>query len=135
MCHARFTAAVAFSLLCALFTAACGGHRTSLDSVPLDHSQFSLEKLHTMPAPDGVDMATWNDLKAGLESAIRVAGSAQSGTVAPHLPALEVSNLTAPQSTGSGVNLSWSCKVAGDYDGNGVVSISDLAPLGKYLGA
>src|SRR6185436_5236640 len=31
-------------------------------------------------------------------------------------------------------SLTWSFKLTGDYDGNGEVNITDLAPLGKQLG-
>jgi outer membrane protein assembly factor BamB len=128
--------AVAAAALGSLLLAGCGGKAETAPQVPrrIDPAELSLAELDRRPAPDGVDPATWTQLKAALAQVL--AQQARTSSAARPLTAgsFPVRDLTAAPYAGTVAELQWSYGQNGDYDLNGFVTISDLGPLGRYFG-
>lgn len=87
----------------------------------------------TAPPPPGVDSALWADLTSELARQLATRGTSAAKAIDD--PALRVTDfaLIAEDPETRTLTFGWSYKLAGDYDLNGEVTISDLAPIAKYL--
>jgi hypothetical protein len=104
------------ALLC-LSLSACGG-QTNRDP--------RVAEILTAPVPAGVDAQLWRELTRELA---RIASSRTAS--APPVNAASATTLSYNDALGV---LEWRYYFAGDYDQNGVVSVSDLSSLAVHLG-
>src|SRR5687768_3676689 len=82
------------------------------------------------PRPDGIDPQLWQQLTAELARV--VAEQPRSASAAAQGRGSEVRDLVVFPDLGAICN--WTGRCQGDYDLNGVVSISDLTPIAVHLG-
>ena len=121
-----------------LLLGACGG---SAGTPPLEQASQPqylettavLEQLNSSALPDGVDAAVYDELRSALQAAL-AAGPDRIMLDAPPPLAARVQDLQL-RPFGDDRELSWSLVLPGDYDQNGEVGISDLAPLGRFYGS
>jgi hypothetical protein len=97
--------------------------------LPAAQDPALLHALESMPAPTEVDAAVWSQLKAALATQLR----ARDGktTSAPPQTIRAAAVLSFDSTTTS---LTWGYANPGDYDQNGLITISDLTPLGVHFG-
>lgn len=106
----------------ALILVGCSGSHTLSSSTGPD-----------IVAPPGVDRALWARLTAELDRVISEEGTARRTDAAPTGPGSRVPDLTVHEDGGQAV-FTWSYRQHGDYDLNGVVTVSDLTQVGVYFG-
>jgi PKD repeat protein len=133
--------AVALLLACA----ACGGHGSGTAlSVPPDQSalqsdsqcpelQKALAELDALAIPPGVDAALFAQLKAELGKLLRGKADLKQAASAPISARSKVNDLGIAGSGGN-ARFTWTHRNEGDFNQDGIVSVSDLTPLGIHFG-
>jgi outer membrane protein assembly factor BamB len=93
-----------------------------------------LRDIDAYPTPKGVSAQTWTMLTAELKRLlIARAGGSKTISTAPTGLANAVSDLAAASNpAGTLATVAWTEKLAGDYNNDGVVDITDLQPLALY---
>lgn len=123
----------AVCLLICLWLSACGSSSEQPEQAEQQRpspAAFLLEQqslLESMPRPDGMDEAAWQELK----SAARGMLDSAKATLAAPITIPSGAKLTLSDET---LELSWGYACQGDYDQNSEVNIADLAPLGSHFG-
>jgi len=92
-------------------------------------------QLATATRPQGVNAATWEQLRSNLDQELAARSTTKSGSALANQQKNTVTDAQVVDDGSGGFNLTWSYRNAGDYDQNGEVNISDLTPLGIHLGA
>ena len=120
-----------YVLIIAALLAGCAGDRPAKVE-PRDATwlQSQLAELKAMQCPQGCDPALWADLKTSLQHTIEQRLDGKQPSSPP------VTDLARPhiELNPAGPALSWWLVSPGDYNQDGVVSVSDLTPLGVALG-
>jgi hypothetical protein len=122
----RLATQLALILLLVLHCSACSGSRSATD--PGRDSAFvaqQLAELETLPCPTGCDQALWGELKLAL----RLALLDQPRTVAKAPQGARARAVLRPGFLEDTVD-GWYYVNPGDYNQDGLVSVSDLTPLG-----
>jgi hypothetical protein len=83
--------------------------------------------------PHGVDPALWRQLNAELDRVLAASGAARRVSKAPAGIGSSVPDLSM-HLEGADLHLTWSYRQSGDCDLNGMVSQSDLVPIGIHFG-
>ena len=137
-------------LLCAvvlvLGTAACGGkkkHKTMVPAIGTDRplleapAEVSLDdalaQLDAYQAPDGVDPALFDTLKAALREAL-IARNVGRFVSAPPGENSRVTDLDLIDNWDGTYSLVWRYRNEGDYDQDGIVGIADITPIAMHYG-
>jgi hypothetical protein len=111
------------------FAVSCGGSRTEPSPVaPRPTLAEAIAEVEAAPVPAGMDPQVFAQLKAALLLSLEARDAAKF-TTATQGQYNEVNEIFVLDDT-----LMWMYKNVGDYDLNGEVNISDLTPLGAYLG-
>jgi len=84
-------------------------------------------------APAGIDAELWQTLNRELARVLAAEGTARRTAAAPGGPGSRVPDLCLREAGGQSI-FSWSYRQHGDYDLNGVVTVSDLTQVGLYFG-
>jgi len=94
-----------------------------------------LDDIETAPVPEGIDPTLYDQFKLALSRA--VSAQAVNGRVLSGAPAGEENCVTDLRLIDDGESqfLKWTYINVGDYDLNSEVNISDLTPVGLYIGA
>nr|MDQ3023643.1 PKD domain-containing protein [bacterium] len=132
-CNLRFTGPSA-ALICALLlVSGCSGTSADLSSIAGPQPAPSLEQqISDLPTPEGADPVTFAQLKSALAAAF-TRGTVKRVSAPPSKPHTAVDDFDADLQ--NNVVFTWTYSNPGDYNKDGEVNISDLTPLGKYLGA
>ena len=128
--------ALAITLLLAFaFSAACGGRTQSPDNGQSagQSLELVLAELEAMPVPADADPDSFEELRRELARVLREAWPQRSAARAPGRFAFPYAELNFEEQD-SLAYLRWNCYFTADYDMNGEVGISDLTPLGTFLG-
>ncbi|MCB1188461.1 hypothetical protein KDL29_14960 [bacterium] len=128
--------ALAITLLLAFaFSAACGGgsHAPGSDQAAGQSLELVLAELEAMPVPADADPDSFEELRRELARVLREAWPQRSAARAPGRFAFPYAELNFEEQD-SLAYLRWNCYFTADYDMNGEVGISDLTPLGTFLG-
>jgi hypothetical protein len=112
-------------LLAAVMAAGCGRQSNPAGGT-LDDPQGIL----SMPVPDGVEAALWAKLTS--EFARVVAAQPRRNSAAAQGRGSQVQDFTLYPSVDE-ASATWTYRCQGDYDLNGVVSISDLTPIAVHF--
>lgn len=92
--------------------------------------QGQLAELKSMQCPQGCDAQAWAQMKATLQQTIEQRLAGKQVSAPPTSASAKPRILLNPE----GPYLSWYFENPGDYNQDGVVSVSDLTPLGVNLG-
>ncbi|MCB1221695.1 MAG: PQQ-binding-like beta-propeller repeat protein [Planctomycetales bacterium] len=102
-----------------LLFASCGGGSSSPDP-----------QQQSLPVPQGVDGALWQQMQDELQQVRVEAGRDREVSMAPRELGNRVSQIGTEDSGDGGSFVGWYYQNTGDYDLNGQVTISDLTPVG-----
>jgi PKD repeat protein len=130
------TALIALLLFMLLLCACAGGSSItpalSAGAMAIHPPADELAALNALPTPAGVDPRRFAALKAALRATLLGHGALSQPPGPPVGPAGKVADL---HFSGAALDhLAWTYANQGDYDQNGEVSVTDITPLGKYLG-
>jgi PKD repeat protein len=125
--------------LLTLLLAACNGEAVRNDTVapdqqfegqgsPLAETAESIAALQISPTPPGVQAIVWNELTRELSRQLRARERSAS------TPPQDEASRAVLSFDSTTANLRWGHYMKGDYDQNGLVTISDLTPLGIHFG-
>jgi PKD repeat protein len=120
-------------MLCLQLSACGGGSSEQPEQAEQRQSPaaFLLEQqalLESMPIPEGMNEAAWQELKSAARSML----DSIKATLAAPITIPSGAKLTLSDDT---LELAWGYACQGDYDQNSEVNIADLAPLGSNFGA
>ena len=127
-------AAVGLLMVAAVMIPGCGGSGISTSPEREATPEWQAE-LAGLEQPDGVDPAVWDELCTALGEALAESGQvSRTGSTPPLADASRIHDLTAVGDGSGGATFTWSYWNLGDYDQNGLVTVSDLTPIGIYFG-
>ncbi len=131
----RLVEQLAALLILAAIFASCGGANNAVRTPATSAAQNgALEKLQSLPIPEGADPAVFQMLRDELTRQLAQNGwKSASAPPDPAKPGNDVADLAlAPD--GTDWALEWTFKSLGDYDQNGAVGVSDITPLAAHFG-
>ncbi|MCB1218280.1 hypothetical protein KDL44_12875, partial [bacterium] len=126
-------ALMVFSVAVLALLHSCGGHASrpeQLSPAVQDPASFmaeQLSQLDSLPLPEGMDQAQWEELKQTMRSQL----SGTRATLAAPITPASAAKLGLDELT---LTLAWGYACQGDYDQNSEVNIADLAPIGTHFG-
>jgi hypothetical protein len=124
------------ALCCTFLLVGCGGKSIKPEPEPAAPRTQTLDEvlaeLANLEQPQGVDGATWVQLKQRFASALKASGKTKfTAAIAPANKSI-VADLAVSGDTSS-ATFTWTYRNVADYDQNGEVNVSDLTPLGAHL--
>ncbi|MCB1217190.1 hypothetical protein KDL44_07345 [bacterium] len=128
--------ALAGALLLAIaFSAACAGRSQAPENGQSAAQSLEqvLAELEAMPVPADTDPDSFEELRRELARVLKQEWADRSAARAPGTFAFPYADLNFIEQD-SLAYLNWNCYFTADYDMNGEVGISDLTPLGTFLG-
>jgi hypothetical protein len=104
-----------------------------LPAVPIDAAAVARQRvaLAALPAPEGADAAAFAALRASFEALLT--GTAKGVRKLPSGERNVIEDLGISGDGSGGFILAWNYRNSGDYNGDSLVNISDLSPLGRHL--
>jgi hypothetical protein len=112
-------------ILLTILVSCAGNSQPAVDNSVLTQQ---LQELEALPLPAGVAEADWLDLKRAFASVLRQQGGKQASAPPVSIRAASPLSFATPTTT-----LTWYYASPGDYNQDGLVTISDLTPLGAHL--
>lgn len=125
------TGKLVFSLMTGLALCSCGKSQPAPAALEVERQAEPLvsQLLSDWQAPDTLEEAVADKLLRELSRVLAEQGITRMTSAPPSGPAGAVADLTL-----NGDSFSWSLRNQGDYDQNGEVNVSDITPIGIYLG-
>jgi hypothetical protein len=119
----------------------CGGSKGSVTGLPRADAPVAaprtqaeaLAQLDALPLPDGVDAATFAELKSALRAMLEQMPPARFTSTPPTGPANKIMDLTTGIDDDGNEGIQWNYLNVGDYDLNSEVNISDITPIGQHF--
>ncbi|MCB1188281.1 PKD domain-containing protein [bacterium] len=125
-----------------LMLSSCGGNSAQPDITPQQQASGTvrdisaeLSRLAELQAPEGTDSAQFQQLKDELRRILEQYADGKVVSKAPGTAHGKVDDFSLTVMSGGAAHMEWTYFNRGDYDQNSEVNVSDLTPVGRWLGS
>ncbi|MCH7471738.1 hypothetical protein IIA79_02160, partial [bacterium] len=114
---------------------ACGKSGSGIQEYAAPAGGPFSEEISALEAPERIDAALWEELKAALVLELARSGADKASAAPTAHPLSKVPDFRVSLGPSNSAIFEWSYRNHGDYDQNGEVNIADLTPVGQNFGA